>query len=301
MNINKLIFLLFILEVVYSTPLQDVFNSAEPFQNYDKYLVLNNDEIYTGSLGIYEGRIFIKGNGAVLDLMYGGGIWVYATNDYPAHLEVEYLNIINGGYYGISYAGTSTGKIENCNFIDNDFGLKFFDRSSVEVKNSNFVGCGTYALGLFSMEPNIQVSYCNFWENAYGDLQENCPGWGNIWTPWEPEVSPGLIYGNPSFTDSGNLDFSLLPNSLCIDSGNPEQFDTDETRRDIGAGITIEVDIFLGDCNNDSQQNILDVLYIINNCILSVTELDCDCSDVNIDGAVNILDIVGLVQIILED
>ena len=61
------------------------------------------------------------------------------------------------------------------------------------------------------------------------------------------------------------------------------------------------MDIFLGDCNNDSQQNILDVLYIINNCILSVTELDCDCSDVNIDGAVNILDIVGLVQIILED
>jgi hypothetical protein len=173
---KKYIFLLFITQVVFSIPLQDVFDNAEPFQDYDKYLVLNNNEIYTGSLGIYEGRIFIKGDGAVLDLMNGGGIWIYSTEEYPAHLDVEYLTIINGAYYGISYAGTSTGKIENCNFIDNDFGLKFFDTSTVEVKNSNFVGCGTYGLALFSMEPNIEVSYCNFWENADGDLQENCPG-----------------------------------------------------------------------------------------------------------------------------
>ena len=173
---KKYIVLLFITQVVFSIPLQDIFDNAEPFQNYDKYLVLNNNEIYTGSLGIYEGRVFIKGNGAVLDLMNGGGIWIYSTEEYPAHLDVEYLTIINGAYYGISYAGTSTGKIENCNFIDNDFGLKFFDTSTVEVKNSNFVGCGTYGLALFSMEPNIDVSYCNFWENADGDLQENCPG-----------------------------------------------------------------------------------------------------------------------------
>jgi hypothetical protein len=173
---KKFIFTLLIIQVVFSIPLQDIFDNAEPFQDYDKYLVLDNNEIYTGSLGIYEGRVFIEGNGAVIDLMNGGGIWIYATEDYPAHLDVEYLNVINGAYYGISYSGTSTGKIENCNFIDNDFGLKFFDTSTVEVKNSNFVGCGTYGLGLFSMNPLIEVSYCNFWENADGDLQENCPG-----------------------------------------------------------------------------------------------------------------------------
>ena len=57
----------------------------------------------------------------------------------------------------------------------------------------------------------------------------------------------------------------------------------------------------MGDCNNDLQQNILDILYIITNCILSVAELECECSDVNNDGVVNILDIVGLVGIILGD
>ena len=73
---KKLIFFLFIIQVVFSIPLQDVFDNAESFQDYDKYLVLNNDDIYTGSLGIYEGRVFIEGNGAVLDLKNGGGIWI---------------------------------------------------------------------------------------------------------------------------------------------------------------------------------------------------------------------------------
>ena len=173
---KKYILLLFITQFLFSISLQEVFDNAGPFQDYDKYLVLENNEVYTGSLGIYEGRVSINGNGAILDLIDGGGIWIYSTDEYPAHLEVEYLTIVNGAYYGISYAGTSTGKIENCNFIDNDFGLKFFDTSTVEVKNSNFIGSGTYGLGLYSLEPNIEVSYSNFWDNADGDLQENCPG-----------------------------------------------------------------------------------------------------------------------------
>ena len=101
--------------------------------------------------------------------------------------------------------------------------------------------------------------------------------------------------------NSENLEFSLLPNSPCIDSGDPEQFDADETRRDIGASITLSIEDIVGDCNQDLQQDILDILYIINNCILSITELSCDCSDVNNDGMVNVLDIVGLVEIIMGD
>ena len=92
-----------------------------------------------------------------------------------------------------------------------------------------------------------------------------------------------------------------MPNSICIDSGDPEQFDADETRRDIGAVISLEVDTLVGDCNNDLQQNILDIIYIINNCILFLNNLDCECSDINNDSTINILDIVGLVGIILSD
>ncbi len=172
----KLIAFILIIQVGFSISLQTVYDDAQPFEDYNKHLILEENQIYTGGLGIYEGRVFIQGNGAIIDLLNGGGIWVFGDTDYPAHLDIEYSTVINGAYYGISYAGTSTGKIENCNFVNNDFGLKFFDTCIVEVKNSNFVGCGTYGLGLYSMTPIVDVNYCNFWENADGDLQENCPG-----------------------------------------------------------------------------------------------------------------------------
>ena len=42
--------------------------------------------IYTGEVGIYEGDIFIEGNGAIVDLNEGLGIWVYAEEEYPMRL-----------------------------------------------------------------------------------------------------------------------------------------------------------------------------------------------------------------------
>ena len=74
----------------------------------------------------------------------------------------------------------------------------------------------------------------------------------------------------------------------------------DDSRRDIGAYF-INSTLLIGDCNADDSQNILDILYIINNCILSEGILsDCECSDVNEDSIINVLDIVMLVLIILN-
>ena len=42
----------------------------------------------------------------------------------------------------------------------------------------------------------------------------------------------------------------------------------------------------IGDCNSDNIQNILDVVYLINNCILGDSS-DCSCGDLNQDGIVN--------------
>ena len=55
-----------------------------------------------------------------------------------------------------------------------------------------------------------------------------------------------------------------------------------------------------GDCNTDGTQNILDVVHLINNCILGGFS-DCNCGDLNGDGIVNVLDIVQMVQAILND
>ena len=109
----------------------------------------------------------------------------------------------------------------------------------------------------------------------------------------------GLIEYNPLFLDLNNWDFSYEENSPCIDAGDPTEMDPDGSIRDIGArwyGNESEP----GDCNADGIQNVLDVVYLINDCILGGSN-DCNCGDLNGDEIVNVLDVVLLVNYILED
>ena len=109
----------------------------------------------------------------------------------------------------------------------------------------------------------------------------------------------GLIENNPLFIDLDNWDFSYDAYSPCIDTGDPTETDPDGTISDIGARwFGDETDP--GDCNADGIQNVLDVVYLINNCILGVST-DCSCGDLNGDGIVNVLDVVLLVNYILGD
>ena len=109
----------------------------------------------------------------------------------------------------------------------------------------------------------------------------------------------GLIEYNPLFLDLDNWDFSYAGNSPCIDAGDPTETDPDGSIRDIGARwFGVETDP--GDCNVDGTQNVLDVVYLINDCILGGSN-DCSCGDLNGDGIVNVLDVVLLVNYILED
>ena len=108
----------------------------------------------------------------------------------------------------------------------------------------------------------------------------------------------GLIEYNPLFVNLETWDFSYQENSPCIEAGDPIDTDPDGSIRDIGArwfGDETEP----GDCNTDGNQNILDVVYLINDCILSGND-DCGCGDLNQDGLVNVLDVVLLVNSILE-
>jgi len=55
----------------------------------------------------------------------------------------------------------------------------------------------------------------------------------------------------------------------------------------------------LGDCNNDFSLNVVDIVGIIDVCILSNNSNDCSCGDLNSDGLINIVDIIILVNIVL--
>ena len=149
---------------------------SKDYSEKHKYIILDSDSIYYGGLGLYEGNIFIDGHGAVIDLEFGNGIWIYADEYYPCSLEIKYCTIINGQYYGLSFGGTSVGNIENCNFINNDMGVKLYDQSSVSINNSNFINNITYGIGIYTEEPICNISYSNAWNNGEYDYMENCPG-----------------------------------------------------------------------------------------------------------------------------
>ena len=108
----------------------------------------------------------------------------------------------------------------------------------------------------------------------------------------------GLIEYNPLFLDLDNWNFSYEDNSPCIDAGDPQDTDPDGSIRDIGA-LWYGNDALLGDCNSDQLQNVLDVVFLINECVLNAVQ-NCDCGDLNQDYEVNVLDVVLLVNIILN-
>ena len=74
-------------------------------------------------------------------------------------------------------------------------------------------------------------------------------------------------------------------------------FDPDGSRIDIGAFWHGQNNN--GDCNLDGDQNVLDVVYLINECILNING-NCLCGDLNQDNLINVLDVVLLVNNILE-
>ena len=109
----------------------------------------------------------------------------------------------------------------------------------------------------------------------------------------------GIIETNPLFVNIDQWNFDYQDNSPCIDAGDPSEEDPDGSIRDIGANWSDDQETTLGDCNADGIQNVIDIILVINECILDEGE-NCECGDLNQDGIVNILDIIQLVNLILE-
>ena len=171
-----MVYLLIILSLSFTMTLQQAYDEASSLYDYDKYIILESDSIYYGGLGLYEGNIFIDCKGAVIDLQSQGGIWAYGDENYPCNLDIQYCSIINGAYYGLSFGGSSTGNVKNCNLINNDMGIKLYDYSEINVSNTNFINNITYGVGIYTEHPICNISHCNSWGNGEYDFMENCPG-----------------------------------------------------------------------------------------------------------------------------
>ena len=170
------IFMAFFMSFGFSISLYEVYEQAGPANGYDKYIVLDPDIVYTGGIGSGEESIYIEGNGAVIDLNEGTGIWIAgdANNNITGSLDIDHCSIMNGGSYGINLSGYSTNSITKCNLINVHWGIQVSDEIQVTIRNCNFID-NSYGLAVIGQETDINLSYCNAWNNEYNYML-NCLG-----------------------------------------------------------------------------------------------------------------------------
>jgi len=119
--------------IVKGTSLQEMYNTAQPQDGYDKLIILQENTIYTGGFTQNVEKICIQGNGAIIDLL-GENILVDGGNKeiivhhcifisslkYNTYLSLKngaYGNFINNTFYNIkdSIVSQTCIRFDECN------------------------------------------------------------------------------------------------------------------------------------------------------------------------------------------
>ena len=156
---------------------------------------------------------------------------------------------------------------------------------------------------LVTNQPSNIMQYSG-WDGG-GSINISYSNYENLFQPNEHTQYLNNLYNiilNPNFVNPDNSNYTLLSNSPCIDSGNPNSpLDPDCTIADMGAYFFNQSEgecPILGDVNGDCEMNVVDVVMIVF-CILDQTD-ECECGDMDGDGEVNIFDIVWAIDLILN-
>ncbi len=167
----------------------------------------------------------------------GGGIYCY---DYSSPVLIYNLVAENSAVFGggMHCRYDTNPLLINNSFVDNigsvqGGGVRCMYSAPVNVINSIFwgnqapAGKEFYMGGPPSANPSrLTISY----SDVEGGINSVYHEQGN-----DVEWGDGMIDEDPLFVYSDKDDYRLLWGSPCIDSGHPDSFDLDGTRRDIGA------------------------------------------------------------------
>jgi hypothetical protein len=150
--------------------LQDVYDQAGPGQGYDKLLILDPGQVYTGYLIAMDGvRCGIRGNGALITLDAGGTISAYTG----VTLDVDGC-IITGGDVGLGYADCPDSRVTNCTLTGNTMGLAV-SNSIVSITNCIIVDNRQYGV-CWMTGPRPTQTYNNAWSNGELNYATFCDG-----------------------------------------------------------------------------------------------------------------------------
>jgi parallel beta-helix repeat protein len=198
-----------------------------------KNIIADNYSGHGGGIGsiLSEGIIIgnmITSNGCVA---YGGGIGQFYSNltverNLIIHNEASDFHMRGWGG-GIYIQHCVSSLIRNNTIYDNlaynvGGGIYIFGSSSMVIEN-NIVMLNE-PWGIRCLDYSVTLLYNDFWSNIPVDYSGIPPG--------EFDISE-----DPLFVDAGNDNFHLLPDSPCIDAGNPAtpNIPWGGFRRDIGA------------------------------------------------------------------
>lgn len=149
--------------------LQDAYDQAGPGEGYDKLVILNPSEVYTGYMNVsMQTSCCLRGNGALIVLASGGQIWAGSTSK----LDVETC-VITGGACGLSYDYTARSTVQNCTIVGNNIGIRTWIS---EVIISNCIVVDNFEYGIACREGSQPtILYNDVWGNGALDYAAFCP------------------------------------------------------------------------------------------------------------------------------
>ena len=172
-----------------------------------------------------------------------------------------------GDYAGSAvYGNGSSAIIENCLIVNNTFcGNGIIYNFNGLLKNCTIVNNTVHDLALYRC--GVEIRNCIVWGNSDLDLlyfNSIVPTYSCIQGFGAPD-SYGNFEADPCFVDSNNGDYHLLPDSPCIDAGDPNyvaeagETDFEGNPRIIGGRIDIGADEYWdgqrSDLNHDGKVN----------------------------------------------
>ncbi len=198
---------------------------------------------------------------------YGGGIYCTASTSTITDCTITWNSVISrgGGIYCFSCSST----ISNCKITGNSAGYEgggaYIRNTSISMTNciltwnmadngggiqcyytfptlTNCTVTGNTALyaggGIQCYQSFPNITNCIFWDDSPEEIQIQCQDapvitYSDIQGGWEGE---GNIDSDPLFVAPQSEDYSLQPDSPCIDTGDPySRLDLDDSPNDMGS------------------------------------------------------------------
>jgi uncharacterized repeat protein (TIGR01451 family) len=221
--------------------------------------------------GLYATGGNVSVNWSVIQKNEYDGIYHLGNN--TKTLTVENCRVLENGQHGI-YIRFSIPVIRNSQISLNgtenssSYGLYlFYPRSGYVIYNNTVVYNANY--GVYAVDPNatVDIRNCILWGNRLSTDQDQMTGsvvahYSCIYDPNYPNQttpdSSGNISCNPQFAYDGDPNvviYHLLPDSPCIDKGNPglsyaDQNDIDGETRLMGTYVDMGADEINPDCDD---------------------------------------------------